>query len=106
TLIRRAKAAGVAPHILSLTCREYEAIYQARQPAQPGKKASGGVDYDALLRLTSEKLEAGIREVLGKAGAAGADRAIVVYGGALHNDLAAPPGLSAYAFGESIARTV
>jgi hypothetical protein len=96
TLLKRAKAAGVKPHILSVSCKEYEAIYQ-------GKK---GVDYDALLRMTSEKLESGVREVLGKPGAGGDARAVVVYGGALHNDLAPPEGMSAYAFGESLSRTV
>jgi hypothetical protein len=94
TLIKRAEAAGVKPHILSVSCKEYEAIYQ-------GKK----VDYDALLRMTSEKLEGGIREVLGKPGAA-ETRAVVVYGGALHNDLAPGEGLSSYAFGESVSKTV
>jgi hypothetical protein len=95
TLIERARRAGLKPHILSVSCREYEAIYQGKQ----------GVDYDALLRMTSDKLEAGIREVLARPGTRD-DRAVVVYGGALHNDLAPPPGLSAYAFGESISKTV
>jgi hypothetical protein len=95
TLIERARRAGLKPHILSVSCREYEAIYQGKQ----------GVDYDALLRMTSDKLEAGIREVLARPGTRD-DRAVVVYGGALHNDLAPPPSLSAYAFGESISKTV
>jgi hypothetical protein len=93
TLIKRAKAAGVKPHILSVSCKEYEAIYQGKQ-----------VDYDALLRMTSEKLEAGVREVLGKPGTP-ANRAVVVYGGALHNDLAPAEGLAAYTFGESLSKT-
>jgi hypothetical protein len=96
TLLKRARAAGVKPHILSVSCKEYQAIYQGKQ----------GVDYDALLRMTSDKLEAGVREVLGKPGAGGDARAVVVYGGALHNDLAPPEGLSAYAFGESLSKTV
>jgi hypothetical protein len=96
TLLKRAKAAGVKPHILSVSCREYEAIYQGKD----------GVDYDALLRMTSEKLEAGVREVLGKPGAGADARAVVVYGGALHNDLAPPAGMSAYAFGESVSQSV
>jgi hypothetical protein len=96
TLLKRARAAGVKPHILSVSCKEYEAIYQ-------GKK---GVDYDALLRMTSEKLEAGIREVLGKPGAGAETRAVVVYGGALHNDLAPAEGLASYTFGESVSKTV
>src|SRR6185436_20013401 len=84
TLLKRAKGAGVQPHILKVSCKE----------------------YDALLRLPSEKLEAGVREVLGKPGAGADPRAIVVYGGALHNDLAPGEGLSSYAFGESVSRTV
>jgi hypothetical protein len=94
TLIKKAKAAGVAPHILSVSCQEYETIYQGKH-----------VDYDALLRMTSEKLEAGIREVLARPGAHD-DRAVVVYGGALHNDLAPAPDLSAYTFGESVSTSV
>jgi hypothetical protein len=94
TLLKRAKAAGVKPHILSVSCKEYEAIYQGKE-----------VDYDALLRMTSDKLEAGIREVLGKPGRDD-KRAIVVYGGALHNDLVPAEGLSSYTFGESVSRSV
>jgi hypothetical protein len=93
TLLKRAKGAGVEPHILKVSCKEYEAIYQGKQ-----------VDYEGLLRMTSEKLEAGIREVLAKPG--GAKRAVVVYGGALHNDLAPPEGMSSFAFGESVSKTV
>jgi hypothetical protein len=95
TLLKRAKAAGVKPHILSVSCKDYQAIYQAK----------GGVDYDALLRMTSDKLEAGIREVLGKPGRDD-KRAVVVYGGALHNDLMPAEGLSSYTFGESVSKTV
>ena len=95
TLIKSAKAAGVKPHILSVSCKEYENIYQGKD----------GVDYDALLRMTSEKLEAGIREVLGKPGR-NDPRAVVVYGGALHNDLVPAEGLSTYTFGESVSKTV
>jgi hypothetical protein len=96
TLLTRAKAAGIKPHILSVSCREYQAIYQGK----------AGVDYDALLRMTSDKLEAGVREVLAKPGARDDQRAVVVYGGALHNDLAPAPELAAYAFGESLSKTV
>jgi len=95
TLIQRAKAAGVKPHILTMSCKEYESVYQGKQ-----------VDYDAFLRLTSDKVEAGVREVLGKPGAASPERAVIVYGGALHNDLTPPEGMSAYAYGESLSKTV
>jgi hypothetical protein len=101
TLLERARRADVKPHILSVSCKEYEAIHQGK----------GGVDYARLLELTALKLEAGIREVLVRprgndAAAAAAARTILVYGGALHNDVRPRAELAPYAFGESIAGSV
>ncbi len=95
-LLERAKAAGVKPHMLDLSCKEYDSIYLGK----------GGVNYENLLRLTSEKLEAAIREVLVAPGARDDNRAIVVYGGALHNDLFPRAELAPFTFGENISNTV
>jgi hypothetical protein len=46
-----------------------------------------------------------VREVLGRPGTPD-DRAVLVYGGALHNDLAPAPELASYAFGESLSKSV
>jgi len=44
--------------------------------------------------------------VLARPGTSADARAVVVYGGALHNDLAPAEGMSAYTFGESLSKTV
>jgi hypothetical protein len=91
-LLRRAKEGGVEPHVLAVTCDEYAKLAGPR-----GK----GVDYDRLLKLTERHLEAAIRQALLLPRTP--ERPLVlVYGGALHNDLYPGPGLSAYAFGPAI----
>jgi hypothetical protein len=74
TLIKRAKAAGVQPHILTLSCDEYESI-------QPD---GGEIDYVKLLGVVTAQLKKGIDQALVKAPK---QKTVVVYGGALHNDL-------------------
>jgi hypothetical protein len=89
-LLRRAKESGVAPHVLSVSCAEYETLH--------GK---GGVDYDKLLKLTERHLETAIRQALYLPRSA--QRPLVlVYGGALHNDLHPARTLAPYAFGPAI----
>jgi hypothetical protein len=91
-LLRHAKEAGVQPHVLAVTCEEYAAL--------SGKKGKG-VDYDKLLRLTEKHLETAIRQALLLRRAP--ERPLVlVYGGALHNDLYPTRGLGPYAFGPAI----
>jgi hypothetical protein len=91
-LLRRAKEAGVAPHVLSVSCAEYETL------SGGGGK---GVDYDELLKLTERHLETAIKQALYLPRSA--QRPLVlVYGGALHNDLHPARTLAPYAFGQSI----
>jgi hypothetical protein len=91
-LLRRAKESGVAPHVLSVSCAEYASLTGGK-----GK----GVDYDKLLKLTERHLETAIRQALYLPRPA--DRPLVlVYGGALHNDLHPARALAPYAFGASI----
>jgi hypothetical protein len=91
-LIRRAKESGVAPHVLSVSCAEYAALVG-------GKKE--GVDYDKLLKLTERHLETAIRQALFLPRSA-ARPLVLVYGGALHNDLHPARALAPYAFGGAI----
>jgi hypothetical protein len=88
SLLRRAKEAGVAPHILEVTCDEYAVL------AGSGDR---GVDYEKLLAITTRHLEAAVRQ------AALLPRSperplVLVYGGALHNDLYPRPAMAAYSF--------
>jgi hypothetical protein len=87
-LLRRAKELGVAPHVLDVDCHEYQSLVSS----------GGAVDYDRLLAMTGQHLGRAIRQAL--ALPRPADRPLVlVYGGALHNDLAPGPELARYSFG-------
>jgi hypothetical protein len=90
-LLRRAKELGVAPHVLDVDCHEYQGLVGA----------GGAVDYDRLLTLTGQHLGRAVQQALKLPRPA--DRPLVlVYGGALHNDLAPSPELAKYSFGPAI----
>ena len=75
-LLRRAKELGVAPHVLAVGCDEYKAL----------AGGGGAVDYDRLLSITAQHLERAIRQAALLPRSA-ARPFVIVYGGALHNDL-------------------
>jgi hypothetical protein len=70
-LIDRSKRLHLKTHTLPMTCIEYDAVVDA----------SGHVDFLLLLELVTDKLADTTRSLLAS------DRAVIVYGGALHNDL-------------------
>jgi hypothetical protein len=90
-LLRRAKELGVAPHVLDVDCHEYQSLVTS----------GGAVDYDRLLTLTGQHLGRAIRQALTLPRPAGRPL-ILVYGGALHNDLAPTAALAKYGFGPAI----
>ncbi|HMF39168.1 MAG TPA: hypothetical protein VKQ32_00675 [Polyangia bacterium] len=90
-LLRRAKELGVAPHVLDVGCDEYKVL----------AGAGGTVDYDRLLTITNQHLERAIGQGLLLARAPGRPL-VVVYGGALHNDLYPDPTLAKYTFGRHV----
>ncbi len=94
TLLERAKAAGVAPHILPMSCKDYRWV--------TGK--NGDTDFARMLRLTKERLQSQVLRWLHAAPAEPGDRprVVVVYGGALHNDLYPTPEDKPYAFGRAL----
>jgi len=93
-LLRRAKEMGVAPHVLDVGCDEYKVL-----AGQGG--TAGAVDYDKLLTITNQHLERAIGQGLLLARAPGRPL-VVVYGGALHNDLFPDPTLAKYTFGRHV----
>jgi hypothetical protein len=90
-LLRRAKELGVAPHLLDVDCHEYQALVGQ----------GGGVDYDRLLTMTGQHLGRAVQQALALPRPAGRPL-VIVYGGALHNDLDPDPALAKYSFGPAI----
>lgn len=90
-LLRRAKEMGVAPHVLGIGCEEYKALAGGGQ----------GVDYDKLLTITAQHLERAIRQAA-MLPRSGERPLVIVYGGALHNDLHPDATLAKYSFGRAI----
>jgi hypothetical protein len=95
TLLKRAKALGVAPHVLAVSCDEYAAL------AGGGAAGGGAVDYDKLLSITTRHLARAIEQALALP-RGGARPFVIVYGGALHNDLHPDPALAKYSFGPGV----
>jgi hypothetical protein len=76
-LAERARALGIAPHALTVSCDDYQALL-----------SGGEVDYEVLLALVTRELGATAGKVLAHRGDGdGRRRTVAVYGGALHNDL-------------------
>lgn len=82
TLLTRARDRGVAPHVLTLGCNDYGGVLDDK----------GEVDYERMLVLVKRKLADTASQVW--ALRQGGERAIVIYGGALHNDLHPHEGLA------------
>jgi hypothetical protein len=91
TLLKQAKQAGFLPRILQVACQDYQAMMGGSE-----------LDFDRLLRLTRDQLEAQIRVALARPGG----RMVVSYGGALHNDLRPTSELVPYVFGPAVSRAV
>jgi hypothetical protein len=70
-LVRRSQAHHLTAHTLPMTCIEYDAVIDA----------SGHVDFLLLLQLVTGKLTEVTRGLLAEG------NGVIVYGGALHNDL-------------------
>lgn len=94
-LLGGAKARGVAPHVLVMGCDDYQSLLGD----------GGAVDYDAVLHLIERKLaETATRVWTKRQQAAAEQRAIVLYGGALHNDLYPLPGLEDISYAAKLDR--
>jgi hypothetical protein len=94
TLVKQALANKVEPHVIKLSCREWEAL----------QGEGGQVDDGELLVLVQRKLQGLAMELHRRQASAKRPRRVLVYGGALHNDLAPAPELAEYAFGPQLAR--
>ena len=86
-LARRARELGVAPHALELSCEDYDAVVGA----------DGEIVYEQLLGVLTRELGEYARE-----GLATPDARVVLYGGAVHNDLHPREALAPYSYATSL----
>lgn len=88
----KAKELGIQPHVLRPSCDQYDEI------------VSAGVDgIPKMLAMIKALTEAKAKELLDRNRAAGADKIVITYGGAMHNDLAPKPGREEWSFGRELA---
>jgi hypothetical protein len=101
-LLRRARDAGARPHVLTVSCADYRLLSPG---AGKPRGAAAAFDFERMLGLIRRKLEAKVGEVLATRDRTDNGRKIVVvYGGALHNDLYPYPLLGAFSYAPSIFR--
>lgn len=87
----RAKAGGIAPHLLRPSCDDYAAL------------AAAGEDVIiASLTLIQRLTLADATTLLRRNEKAGAPKMVIAYGGALHNDLAPPERTREYSYGPQL----
>ena len=87
-----AKSLGIAPHALVPECEELRAVTQA-----------GAGDIERMLVLIAD---ATVRETEKLVASGNPERSIVLYGGALHNDLAPRAGRETWSYGPRLAKRV
>jgi len=93
TLVERARAAGVQPHAMRVTCDDWAKV------APPGQD----IDYEAMLNLITRELGRIATEAIAHRDQQAAPRRLIaVYGGALHNDLHPNDGLADWSFAATV----
>ena len=93
TMLLRAADLGIQPHILVVTCEEYEEILTAE----------GELDAERLLQLVTRLLREKGLDYYRRGLEAGSGKMVVIYGGALHNDTRPPELIRDLSFGPALA---
>jgi hypothetical protein len=89
-------AMGVKNHILILDCDDYRAMLTD----------AGTLDAEASLLMVKQKVEEKALEAREKEEGGLPGKVLLLYGGALHNDVKPLPDWAAYTFGPSLSREV
>ncbi len=92
-MLDRSYKLGFKNHVLTLSCDEYRGMLDEQ----------GELDAEKSLVLVRRKVEEKVLEALEK-GEAPQGHLVVLYGGAIHNDLYPLPDYAPYAFGQDLAR--
>lgn len=94
TLLDRTYKMGVKNHILLIDCDDYRSMLDD----------AGELDGEASLLLVKRKVEAKALEVLEREEGGTPEKVLLLYGGALHNDLEPLPDWRAYSFGPALSK--
>lgn len=93
-LLDRTFKMGVKNHILLIDCDDYRSMLDD----------AGELDGEASLLLVKRKVEAKALDVLEKGEGGTPEHLLLLYGGAVHNDLEPLPEWRAYSFGPTLRR--
>ena len=93
-LLKRAKALGLQPHILTVGCKEYDRLLDT--------KKGGQLDFERLLDLITRHLRDKTIKVLKHRRKGKRAGLIAVYGGALHNDLFPMEELKSFSYAAAL----
>jgi len=91
-LLKRARQLGLQPHILQMSCEDYERVHSG----------DAGLDYVAMLELVASRLAEKSKAVLAARGAQSTDKLIAVFSGAIHNDVEPSEDFASFAFGAAL----
>ncbi len=94
-LAEKAQALGMRPHVLRPTCRELEEVAKAGDDAV--------LKTLSLIAFLSDDMA---RRILERNVKTSVDKGVVLYGGAMHNDLAPAEGRESFSFGPSLSKQV
>jgi hypothetical protein len=92
SLLDRTYALGAKNHILIIGCDDYRSMLDD----------AGALDAEASLRLVRRKVEAKALELRDAAEGGVEGKLLLLYGGALHNDVAPAPTWAPYSFGPAL----
>ena len=91
---RRAKSLGIAPQALLPSCEQYDKI-----------AGSGGTDIAEMLRMIANTTLSDVKKLL-ESKELPAERLILAYGGAMHNDIVPRAGREDWSFGPALSQLI
>jgi hypothetical protein len=92
-----AQKLGIEPHLLHPTCDDWKPLTAPGHDGEPGADPTEG-----SLRLIARLLRDTAERALARNAKRGVEKIVVVYGGAIHNDVAPAPAVADFAYGPAL----
>ncbi len=92
TLIKRANSRHITPHILELNCDQYRSLLDGE----------GELDSEKTLQLVTDLISEKAKGLTEKNQTRGIKRMVVIYGGAIHNDVTPSPEFASFSFAKAL----